>query len=1004
MNPGSSAAQIRYAIPEELPRGASVGNIAKDLGTDVAKLEAANLQVLSDADSQYFSVNVNTGVIAVSDRIDREQLCRQSSRCFLHLRLALNSPAEFYRIEVEVLDINDNPPAFPSAQVALQVYELASLGARFPVPEAQDPDVGSNALQSYHLSASENFHLNVKARADGSKFPELVLDRALDREHRALHQLVLTAADGGSPPRSSQTRVLVQVLDANDNRPVFEQPAYRARVAENSPPGTLVLRLKATDVDEGPSGEVRYALSSHNSEASRAVFAIDARSGELRVRGPVDFEEAAVYEVEVAASDRGSPPMEEHCSVTVEVTDVNDNAPELVVTSLASALPEDAPPGTVVAVIHVADRDSEERGRVRCHVPGGLPFRLRQDSEQQYTLLTSRALDRESVSHYNLTVSARDLGSPPLARHSPLAIALADVNDNAPRFPRAAYEAAVAENNPAGQLLLTVSATDPDLAQNARLAYALLRGPGAGAAADPSAFVSVEASSGQVSAKLPLDHESTPYLQFQVQVSDGGSPALSSRALVHLFVTDQNDNAPWIQLPGSARGSALQVRIPRSTRPRALVTKVVAVDADSGRNAWLAYQLVQATEPGLFGVALRSGEIRTTRALQQQDAATQELVLLVKDAGEPPRSASVRVLVQLEGTGPAALLGSRAPGADGRRLPSLTLCLIAALAAVSTLALAGLAALGVRWVRGGARAVLGSCVDAGASRPLPGPLPRPVQCQPRLGDALIDVPVTPTVPSARGYRSCFSPGSDISEFVFMKPCASLGRGAAGGTEVSSPREGQRPRVTQAWRTGWRRARTRRRGRDPAPVPPRPPTRCSALPRHWPPRRSCAPSPRVSAGRGRRGEWRGRGRGTAAGGGTVTCQHPSLPASRAALAAERSRAEPSRAERRRSPAFPAPAAAPAGEAGWGGEGRPAQRIAAWPGAGVRAGRGGCCCCCSELACGCRPRLARRRATPCQRAASRAPLWATWPRTWGWRCRACRPAASGWWARAAAGTSS
>ncbi|XP_019362128.1 PREDICTED: protocadherin gamma-C5-like [Gavialis gangeticus] len=768
----SASAQIRYSIPEELTRGAFVGNIAKDLGTDVAKLAAANLQVLSDSDSQYFSVNVNTGVIVVNDRIDREHLCEQNYRCSLHLKLAIENPVELYRIEVEILDINDNPPAFPSSEVALQIYELASLGARFPIQPAQDPDVGSNALQTYHLSANENFSLNVKARTDGGKFPELVLEKALDREHRAVHYLVLTAEDGGSPPKSSKARIAIQVLDANDNHPVFDRPSYRVRLVENAPLGTLVARLNATDVDEGPNGAVRYSLSSHNSEALREVFAIEDQTGEIRVRGRVDFEVAALYEIEVEARDMGSPPMEEHCSVVVEVTDVNDNAPEVAVTSFSSSLSEDAPPGTVVAVLHVRDRDSGEHGRVQCQVPSDLPFLLRKDFEHQYSLLTSAPLDRETIPQYNVTIFAADLGDPPLSRHIVLAVALSDVNDNPPRFGRASYEVMVAENNPAGRVLLTVSAVDLDQDQNSRLSYSIVSGPDTGPAADPSRYVAIHPSNGQISSLLSFDYEQTPYFQVQVEVSDGGSPPLSNRAVVHVFVTDQNDNAPGVRFPAAGRDATVQLKIPRSVPPGALIAKIGAVDLDSGLNAWLSYHLEQATDAGLFSLALRSGEIRTARALEEQDAEAQELLVVIKDAGEPPMSTAVTVLVLLEEGVPEAFRGLRAHTAESENIPGITLYLIASLAIVSAISLAGLVGLGVRCLRRETRAEssgLGCCAQGDTLGPPPNHLLGHLQYQPGAADTMIGVQVTPTAPPARGYRSCFSPVSDISEFMFMKP-------------------------------------------------------------------------------------------------------------------------------------------------------------------------------------------------------------------------------------------
>lgn len=791
----SSSAQIRYSIPEELTRGAFVGNIAKDLGTDVGKLAAANLQVLSDSDSQYFSVNVNTGVIMVSERIDRERLCGQNPRCFLHLKLAIENPVEFYRIEVEILDINDNSPEFPSDEVSLRIYELASLGARFPIQPAQDLDVGTNTLQTYHLSANENFNLNVKSRTDGGKFPELVLEKALDREHRAFHHLVLTAEDGGSPPKSSKTHITIQVLDANDNHPVFDRPSYGARLVENSPLGTLVVKLNATDVDEGPNGDIRYSLSSHNSDALRQIFAIDEQTGEIRVQGNLDFEEATVYEIEVEAKDMGSPTMEEHCSVVVEITDVNDNAPEVILTSFSSSLSEDALPGTVVAVIHVKDRDSGDQGKVQCYVSPDLPFQLRKDYEHQYSLLTRTRLDRERVAYYNVTISASDLGSPPLSRHTILPITLVDVNDNAPQFEQASYEVLVAENNPVGSVLVTVSAVDPDSEQNSRLSYSILQVGGTEPGPDPTRYLSIHPTSGQISAKLPFDYEQTTYLQFHVEVSDGGSPALRNRTLVHVFIADQNDNAPRVHFPRAGEDSATQLRISPSTAPLALITKVVAIDVDSGRNAWLSYHLMEATEPGLFSVALRSGEVRTTRALQETDASAHELVVVVRDAGEPPLSTAVTLVVLVEERGPEALLGSEAQAADGGGLPTITIYLIASLVLISSVSLVGLAVLGVRCVRrGSAPAVQGCSVKSvDTLQPPPSHIFGHLHYEPKQGDTVMGVQVTATAPPAPRYRSCFSPVSDISEFMFVKPSVgTAGVKPSAPSEVSSEAGGPGP--------------------------------------------------------------------------------------------------------------------------------------------------------------------------------------------------------------------
>ncbi|NXX56824.1 PCDGM protein, partial [Scopus umbretta] len=760
----SSSAQIRYSIPEELTRGAFVGNIAKDLGTDVAKLAAANLQVLSDSDSQYFSVNVNTGIIMVSERIDREQLCGQNPRCFLHLKLAIENPVEFYRIEVEILDINDNPPEFPSDEVSLRIYELASLGARFPIQPAQDRDVGTNTLQTYHLSANENFNLNVKARTDGGKFPELVLERALDRELRAFHHLVLTAEDGGSPPQSSKTRITIQVLDANDNHPVFDRPSYGARLVENSPLGTLVVKLNATDVDEGPNGDIRYSISSHNSAALRQIFAIDEQTGEIRVQGNLDFEEATVYEIEVEAKDMGSPTMEEHCSVVVEVTDVNDNAPEIVLTSLSSPVQEDATPGTVIALIGVKDSDSGDNGQVRLQIAKELPFKLVSSFKEHFSLVTNGPLDREKASGYNITVRAVDSGSPQRATQKTFYLRIADVNDNAPNFSSPFDTAHVQENSLPGTSIFSVSASDPDEGSNAKLSYSILHN---GMQDVPiSTYFRIDQDNGTIYTVRALDYEQDKVFQVPVEVKDAGSPALSSTAVVHVFVLDENDNAPTIVYPSVPKGSAFHQTIPALAEPGYLVTKVVAVDADSGHNAWLSYQLQENAEALPFQVERRSGEIRVAQALRESEDP-HRLVVEVRDNGTPSLSASVVIVISPEE-------GSEQDFSKSLDLPktspkdtNLTLYLIISLVSISLVSCVMFAMVAARCLKAGTASwtFVSCCRETGRK-------PASHFCGQMKPDGFIkylDVGGAGLTSQAQNYTSCFSPMSDQSDFLFVKP-------------------------------------------------------------------------------------------------------------------------------------------------------------------------------------------------------------------------------------------
>ncbi|KAH0618098.1 hypothetical protein JD844_017082, partial [Phrynosoma platyrhinos] len=564
LSPSPAGGQLRYSVPEELEHGAFVANLAEDLGLDVGALSARRFRIASRAGGgkPHLEVNLENGILFVNERIDREAVCEAAAGgggvvgaapppCLLHLQLVIEAPLELYRVEVEVLDINDNAPRFPWPEYVLEVAESAAPGSRFPLESAQDPDVGSNSLRTYRLSPSGGFFsLEVQSRSDGSKFAELVLERSLDREQQRSHRLLLTALDGGLPERSGSARVSVAVLDANDNVPVFERPSYAVSLAEDAPPGTLVVRLNATDADEGPNGEVEYSFSGHAPPAARELFSVEPRGGEVRLRAPLDYERASLHELFVQAKDRGPSAVAVHCRLLVRLLDVNDNAPELSLTSVSAPVLEDAPPGTVIAVLSVLDRDSGENGRVSCCelAPTGAPFRLQPSFPDGYTLVTAGALDREAVAEYNLTLTARDGGSPALATRRTLTVAVSDVNDNAPRFLQPSYSVSVAENNAPGASICSVSARDPDGLQNGYLSYSLAEGQEV-QGMPAGTYVSVNADSGHMYALRSLDYEQIRRFSVVVLAQDAGFPPLSGNATVTVSVLDQNDNAPVILAP-----------------------------------------------------------------------------------------------------------------------------------------------------------------------------------------------------------------------------------------------------------------------------------------------------------------------------------------------------------------------------------------------------------------------------------------------------------------------
>ncbi|KAA0709727.1 Protocadherin alpha-C2 [Triplophysa tibetana] len=775
-------AQIRYSIPEELEHGAFVGNIAEDLGLDVAKLSSRRFRIVSGARKPYLEVNLENGILFVNEKIDREELCEQSPACFLHLQVVIENPLELYRVEVEILDVNDNAPSFPWSEFNLEITESAAPGSRFPLESAQDLDVGSNSLRSYLLSSNQHFVLDIQTRNDGSKFAELILQLPLDREKQKTHEMVLTAVDGGSPLRSGTAQITVTVLDANDNVPVFDRAVYRVSLVENAPRGTLVLKLNATDLDEGANGEITYSFSGHAPLKVRELFSVDSHSGEIRVKGILDYEKASVYELYVQAKDKGPSAVGVHCKVLVDILDVNDNAPEVILTSVSTPVQEDAPPGTVIAVISVMDRDSGENGAVDCQVPGNVPFQLHSSFKNYYTLVTSEFLDRESVTEYNITLTARDLGSPPLSTRKTILVQVSDINDNPPRFIQPSYTVYVTENNAPGASICSVTAVDPDSNQNAYLSYSILEGQIQGMPV--STYVSINSDNGNIYALRSFDYEQLRNFQIRVQAQDAGFPPLSSNVTVNVFVLDQNDNAPVILSPLPKNGSVANEVVPRSVDAGYLVAKITALDADAGQNSRLSYQVLQATDPGLFSVALYTGEIRTIRRLVDKDATRQRLVILVKDNGQPPLSATVSIILSVVDSVPESLSEFGDLSLSPKPSSNLALYLIVTLSTVSLIFLVAIIVLAAvkcykdRDSLGGyALSSLSAACCSFESEP-----PAEVFKKSNINlqiSAGAKVPTncvevnsnTGILSQAYCYKVCLTPESAKSDFMFLKPCS-----------------------------------------------------------------------------------------------------------------------------------------------------------------------------------------------------------------------------------------
>ncbi|XP_033948120.1 protocadherin gamma-A11-like [Pseudochaenichthys georgianus] len=734
---------LSYSIPEEMKRQSVVGNVAKDLGLDLRTLSSRKARVDSEGTrKRYCDMNLSTGDLVTSERMDRESLCGKKPSCVVKVDLVLENPLELHRVSLHIQDVNDNSPTFNENLIELEISESAEKGNRFSIEKAHDADIGQNAVQRYSLQKNENFILAV----DSNKV-ELVIENKLDREKRNEINLLLTALDGGSPQRSGTVVIHVTVLDANDNAPVFSQAVYKASLPENSPPDTIVINVSATDADEGVNGDVTYNFG-HGSDYDINAFSIDPKSGEVKVTGVIDFEERSSFEISIKAKDGLG--LTSYTKVIIDVTDMNDNAPVIYLKSLTNPIPEDVSPGAEVGIINVQDRDSENNRQVRCSIQQNVPFKLVPSIKNYYSLVTTGQLDRELVSDYNITITATDEGSPPLSSSKTVQLSVADINDNPPVFEEQSYSAHVTENNKPGSTLCSVTARDPDWRQNGTVIYSLL--PGEVNGAPVSSYLSVNGDTGVIHAVRTFDYEQFRSFKVHVMARDNGSPPLSSNVTVSVFISDVNDNSPQILYPAAEGNSFMTELVPKAAHGGSLVSKVIAVDADSGQNAWLSYHIVKSTDPGLFTIGLHSGEIRTQRDISESDSMKQNLVVSVKDNGQPSLSATCSMYLLISDN--LAEVPELKDISYDEKNSKLTSYLIIALVSVSTFFLTFIIIiLGVRFCRRRKPRLL---FDGAVTIP-----------SAYLPPNYADVDGTGTLRSAYNYDAYLTTGSRTSDFNFV---------------------------------------------------------------------------------------------------------------------------------------------------------------------------------------------------------------------------------------------
>ncbi|CAH2300989.1 protocadherin-18 isoform X2 [Pelobates cultripes] len=640
---------VKYKIYEEQAVGTVIARLSEDLEGGQSKVPNIRFRAMQRS---VLSVREDNGEISIGTKIDREQLCQKNLNCSIEFDVITlpTQHLQLFHVVVEVLDINDNAPQFSRALIPLEISESAAVGTRIPLDSAYDPDVGENSLYTYSLSDNDFFRIEVKTRTDGAKYAELIVDKQLDRELQSSYELQLTASDMGVPQRFGSSILKISVSDSNDNSPVFERQSYVIHLPENSPVGTLLIDLNATDPDEGDNGKVEYSFSSHMSPQITDTFKIDIDKGKLTLIKSVDYETTKSYEIDVQAQDLGPNAMPALCKIIINVVDVNDNKPEININLMSQGkeiayISEGAPLETFVALVRVLDKDSGLNGEVVCKLHGHGQFKLQKTYENNYLILTNSTLDREKRSEYSLTVIAEDKGIPSLSTVKHFAVQVSDENDNSPRFQTYKYEVVIVENNSPGTHITSVRATDPDQGENGQVTYTILESLIQGHSI--TTYVTIDPSNGAIYALRSFDHEETNQITFIVQARDGGMPQLATNATVILTVIDENDNAPVIVTP-ILHNSTADVSIPRDVESCALITKIKATDKDSGINSELNCYISEGNKDDIFIIDHKLCEIYINTSMETYTNQEWKLLILVQDKGSPPRSSKALLRYYLE--------------------------------------------------------------------------------------------------------------------------------------------------------------------------------------------------------------------------------------------------------------------------------------------------------------------------------------------------------------------
>ena len=549
-------------------------------------------------------------------------------------------------LQINVLDANDHSPVFENNEYEATVRESVSVGTTVITLKATDKDADKNAQVEYSIKSVSGGGISSEEEDNrafkiDAKSGVITTRTLLDRETTEVYTLIVEATDQAIPQtarRSASASVVVKVLDDNDNYPQFTERTYTVNVNEDVSwtENPVVAHIKAIDSDQGNNAAIRYAIIGGNTQSQ---FSIDSLTGDVSLVKPLDYETLRSYRLVIRAQDGGSPARSNTTQLLINVKDVNDNAPRFYTSLIQESISENVPTGYSIVKVQSYDADEGPNADIKYTIAPrdstgasteNVPLSI--DSHTGW-IYTKRELDREEQSKYMFHVIASDQGVPPQSASTSVIITLQDVNDNNPVFEPKVYEAVIAEDDPPGKPVASVTATDAD--EDTRLHYEITNGNVRGRFA-----VTLQNGKGLITIAQPLDYKQEKRYILTVTASDSGGR--TDTATVYVNVSDANNFAPVFE------NAPYTASVFEDAEVGTTVLVVSATDNDVGLNAQITYSLGEELGDNLdFLINSQTGAIVTTKKLDRESTNGYLLTVTAKDGGNPPLSDTTDVEISV---------------------------------------------------------------------------------------------------------------------------------------------------------------------------------------------------------------------------------------------------------------------------------------------------------------------------------------------------------------------